>query len=165
MRQTLFPNIKKMTTLFCIAIVFVTFTALTMRLTVLSGMAVALPVGTIQSQSDSVSGQAGLTYQINPSVYFSSSDAKGNIFIKNLETNSEYIRVDLKLNDTGRSIYYSGDLKPGTSVDSVRLQGDPLSNGIYKCTATITAYSMDAKDKLGSSDVPVTVYVGVKPDK
>jgi hypothetical protein len=164
MKQKLFPNLKKMTTMFCIGIIVITFSTLTMRLTFLNGMAVVPPV-TIQDSSIPASNASGLFYQINPKIYFATSESKGNILITNLETNNEYIRVNLTLNDTGRSIYYSGDIAPGTSIASVRLQGAALEEGVYECTATITAYDPQTKDKLGSEDEAVTVYIGVKPDK
>ena len=161
MRKSLFPNLKKMTTFFCIGIVAITFMTLGMRLTFLSGMAITLPA--VISESSGAADTAGKLYQINPKVYFATVETKGNILIVNSGNNTSYIRVDLTLNKTGKSIYYSGDISPGTTITSVRLQGEPPEDGVYDCTATITSFDPKTKDKISTEKEAVKVYIGQKP--
>jgi hypothetical protein len=164
MQQRLFPNIKRMTVLFCAAIVLVTIVALVSRLTFLSGMVMAKPAGLLTGDlHEEPVENPDADYTINSKIYFAEVGGKGNILITNRETNPNYIRVDVRLNNTGRSIYYSGDIAPGTPIDSVRLQDGPEEEGVYKCTAFISAYDPDTRDKVGEEEVPVTVYIGEKP--
>jgi len=108
--------------------------------------------------------ETGAGYTINSKIHFSSPEGKGNVLITNKEANENDIRVDIILDDTNRSIYYSGFIAPGISVSSVSLQGgELLEEGIYECTAVITAFNPDTKAKVGEERIPVTVYIGVKP--
>jgi hypothetical protein len=164
MQQRLFPNIKRMTFVFCAAIVLITIVALISRLTFLSGMVPAQPAGlTAGSVAEEPVEASDADYVINSKIYFAEVGGKGNILITNRETNPNYIRVDVCLNKTGRSIYYSGDIAPGTPIESVRLQDGPEEAGVYECTAFISAYDPDTRDKVGEEEIPVTVYIGVKP--
>jgi hypothetical protein len=106
MQQRLFSNIKRMTVLFCAAIVLVTIAALVSRLTFLSGMATAEPAGLLTGGvAEEPIEDPDADYVINSKIYFAQADGKGNILITNRETNPHYIRVDVRLNETGRSIY------------------------------------------------------------
>lgn len=167
MRQRLFPNIKRMTGIFCAGIILITFLTLVLRLTLLSGMAETIPTSGSLAQGSMQSGGNGdqPDYTINTKVYFASPDAKGNLRVTNSDHNEHYIRVDLRLNDTGKSVYYSGDIAPGTPINTIRLQGDPLEEGVYECTATITAYDMKTRDKVSNDEIAITLYIGIKPEK
>ena len=168
MEQRLYPNIKRMTNAFCGGIIAVTLAVLVCRLTFLSDMAITASPGLIQGTTNpQITGSntaASSDYLINSKIYFASATAKGNVLITNTEQNEYYIRVDITVNDTGRSVYYSGDITPGTNISNARLQGDPLDEGEYACTATIIAYDPVTRDKVGQEEVPITIYVGVKPD-
>ncbi|MCL2056043.1 MAG: hypothetical protein FWH02_02350 [Oscillospiraceae bacterium] len=162
MQQKLFSNIKRMTGIFCACIVLITAMALVSRLTVLSGMAVAAPAaGLIEGDVT----ESGAGYTINSKIHFATPDSRGNVLITNKEANENYIRVDIVLDETGRSIYYSGFIGPGSSVNAVAIQGEPLDEGIYECTAVITVFDPDSRARVGEDEIPVTVYVGVKPDR
>jgi len=128
----------------------------------------ALPTGIASGSSTQQDGDekaGGADYLINTRVYFPAPDARGNLLITNTESNINYIRVDVRLDSTGRSVYYSGYIMPGTSINNVRLQGDALEEGVYECTAYISAFDPSTRDKIGEEKVPVTLYIGVRPSK
>lgn len=162
MRQRLFPNIQRMTLYFGVCIAFITVAMIISRLTWLGGMA-AVPSSAVIGATPSTS-ESGSGYSINSKIQFAAADAKGNVLISNKEDSGLYIRVDIQLDETGRSVYYSGDIAPGTEINTARLQGE-LDDGTYECTAVITAYDSDTKEVVGDEKIPVTIYVGVKPDK
>jgi hypothetical protein len=162
MQQKLYANIKRMTGIFCACIILITATALVSRLTFLSGLAVtSSSSGVVEGGADV--NDSGADYSINSKIYFPAPDARGNVLITNKESNENYIRVDIRLNASGRSVYYSGDIAPGTPINSARLQGAAMEEGVYECTAIITAYDPITKDKVGEEQIAVAIYIGVKP--
>ena len=167
MEQRLYPSIKRMTNVFCGGIIAVTLAVLICRLTFLSDVAITTVPGLVQGVTSPQTTDTAPTtsdYLINSKIYFSSPTAKGNVLITNTEQNKNYIRVDITVNETGRSLYYSGDITPGTNISNARLQDATLAEGIYECTATIVAYDPATRDRVGQEEVPITVYIGVKPD-
>lgn len=158
MKYKLFPNIKRMTNLFCVGIACITVSALALRLTVFSDMAAAPAVQTITSML--TSEQDG--YTINGKIRFSSADSKGDIFVTNLEGNEFVISVDITLEDNGKSILSTGYIKPGDSVSSKKMNpvGQKLEDGEYRCIAEITAHNPDDLKPVGSAKENVTVTIG-----
>ena len=162
MKTRLYPNIKWLTTLFCVSLLSVTLLTLILRLTLLRDMAlVAMP--TMQSTVAAGASDRAFTYQINNKVYFSSADARGDFLITNPESNTTYMQVDIIRNDTRKSVYFSGFITPGQSIQSGSLQGAALEQGVYECTAIISAFDAQTRTKLGSEEQQVSIYVGVKP--
>lgn len=162
MNYKLYPNMKRMTTAFCIGIFCVTLSVLTLRLTVFSDVAEKPE----QSASNLLSSEKD-EYRINGKIYFSSSTSKGDVFITNLSTEN-LIRVDITLEDTGESILYTGFINPGDSLNSTTMNpvGQQLENGVYACVAQVSAYSQDdIKTVIGSAEMQVEVYIGEKPGK
>lgn len=161
----LFSNVRKMTNVFCAGILCVTISVLALRLTVFSDMAtVAAPPKETLSHI-LTSEQDG--YKLNGRVYFSAADAKGDIFVQNLEGNEFIINVDFTLKDSGKSILTTGFIKPGNSLNSTRMNpvGQKLQNGVYDCIAEITAYDPDTLKSVGSATENIQVYIAERPEK
>ena len=158
MGERLFPNIKKMTTTFCLAIVFLTIGLFALRMTVFSDMVMVEDVP-LPSHEITVSGMA-FTYRLANTVEFASPDARGDITVENDEENSFYMRLEIIHDISGLSIYLSPFLAPGQEISAAYLQGIPLEAGEHRSTATVTVYNPGNRRQLGSQTHPVTIRIG-----
>ena len=150
MRRKLYSNMKRMTTLFCLAIVCVTLTTLTLRLTVL---------GDLTGSPGPEEVEGGLFYVISRRVNFSSPEAPGDFRIKNPETNEHYMRVSIIDDDTGYEVFYTGLISPGESRGAYALHRQ-LPPGVHYGTARITAYDPETLMLLGSHEQDITLHIG-----
>jgi hypothetical protein len=158
MKQKLFPNIRRMTNLFCLSIFCVTGAVLALRLTVFAEMAAAPPEEVMSSMVESEQGG----YKINGRPVFATAESKGDVFISNAEGNEYVINVDITLEDGGKSILSTGFIKPGNSRDSANLNpvGQQLEDGLYPCIAEITAIDPDSLKPVGSAKENIIVQIG-----
>lgn len=167
----LYSNVKRMSAMFCTAIVFCTIIMLGLRLTVFSDMAVTVYADTPKSsnsasmQSGEIEGNSDFPYRINSKIYYPKADAKGNVLILNPDTNKYLLSVDIILPDTKDSLYYTGAISPGTSIESAPLSaaGQKLPEGRYECIAEISAVDPETMARVASENKKVTVYIGQKP--
>lgn len=164
MQSKLYPNMKRMTSAFCLGIVCVTLSVLTLRLTVFSDMASTsaradAPSSILSNEQDG--------YKINQTIYFASAGSRGDVFIANLEGNEYWIKVNIISGQTGDAIVSTGFIKPGTDIGKTRMTaaGQKLEDGVYDCIAEITAHTEADFKAVGSVEIPVQIYVGVRPEK
>lgn len=162
MKGKLYPNIRRLTNLFCIGILCVTLSVLTLRLTVFSSMAGTPPKAAANHML--LSEQDG--YEINGRIYFSTTDSKGDVFITNLEGNTSVLQVDITLNSNGKSILTTGFINPGVTMGTAKLNptGQKLKDGVYDCVAEITALDPNSFKAMGSAKETLQIYIGVRPE-
>ena len=154
MKQKLYPNMKRMTALFSIAIICVTLTTLTMRLTVLGNLASAPPGGNVaQVESDLFS------YVIAQRVNFAAPDAPGDFRIENPETNEYYMSVEIIFPETGHVVFYSGLIRPGEGRGRAVLHRQ-LPPGTHECIARISAYDPATLERRASEEQDITLHIG-----
>ena len=162
MGERLYPNVKRITNIFCLAIVLVTLLLFTLRLTALSGM-VRDPDEAPEPVSETVEIEGtAVSFRIRDKINFDTPTSYGNIAIENSAENDFYMRLEIFYDISGRSIYLSPFLKPGEKFESARLQGNPLAAGTYGCTAVITAYDPTNRQLLQSHSQPITVHIGAR---
>lgn len=167
----LYSKTRRMTTLFCATIICVTFVMLTLRLTVFSDMATVAPVMADTPESVSlpdnseISGEGEFPYKLNGKIYFPKTDSKGDVLILNPEGNKYLLNINIMLPETKDSLYYTGNIAPGTAIDSARLSeaGQKLKNGEYKCIAEISAVDPETMVKVAGEQKSVTIYIGQRP--
>lgn len=99
-----------------------------------------------------------ITMTINHDPKFETGDAKGNLLIKNEDTNSHPIVVELTRSDTKESIYNSGLIPIGESVEEGAL-AVALPAGEYDCVATFSYVDEDTEKVLGSGELGIVVHV------
>lgn len=160
MKRKLYSNMKRMTSLFCVAILCVTLTSLMLRLTVFSDMALSAGPGEETSQLQEEESDL-LPYVISRRVTLETPASKGDFRISNPETNSHYITVSVVKPDTGENLLYTGFIKPGQSREQMALHIQ-LPQGIYDCTAVVTAFDPDTLAPVGSEEREITLYIGEK---
>lgn len=160
-----------MATMFCTAIIFATVVMLALRLTVFSDMAITASAdsgassGIIGTQDGETDGNGDFTVRFNRKIYYAKADAKGNVLISVPETNKYLVSMDIILPATKESLYYTGALSPGTTIDSAPLSaaGQKLENGEYECIAEIAAIDPETMTRIDSETQKVFVYIGQKP--
>lgn len=159
MKRKLYANTKRMTSMFCVAIICVTLTSLMLRLTVFSDVAVAVAAEeNVQVPQEDTSL---FPYTISSKVSLESPQARGNFMISNPETNTNYMTVAIVLPETGENVLYTGFVKPGEARESAALH-IPLPEGVYDCVAQVTAYDPQTLSPRGSEERPITLYIGEK---
>ncbi len=161
MKRKLYSNIRRMTSFFSVAIVFVTLTSLTLRLTVFSDMAVAAgepePVTAVVDNEPS----GLLNYTISRMVYIETPTSPGSFHISNPAENEHYITVSIIDPQTEENLLYTGFVRPGQSIEQMRLNAE-LSQGVYELTAVVTAFDPETLSPAGREERDFTLYVGVK---
>ncbi|MCL2857518.1 MAG: hypothetical protein FWE19_07385 [Oscillospiraceae bacterium] len=154
MKRKLYSNMKRMTMLFSIAIICVTLTALTLRLTVLGDLSNS-PTGGRAAQVESERFDFVIARRVN----FSSPEARGNFRIENLETNEYYMRVSIIMPDTGQEVFYSGFVRPGERHGAHPLHIQ-LPSGTHESIARVTAYDPLTFEPRGSEEQSITLHIG-----
>jgi len=153
MKRKLYSNMRRMTALFSVAILCVTVTALTLRLTVFGDMD-GLPASPAQ-QVDS----ERFPFEIAQRVSFRTPDASGDFQIKNPETNQYYMSVSIILPETEQDVFYTGLIRPGETRQSGTLHVQ-LPTGTHQSIARVTAYDPVTLEPRGSQDLDITLYIG-----
>lgn len=160
---------KRLTTLFTAAILGITVIILMLRLTAFSNMAGKTPATVAETPKGgivSTSEDGSFTYRVAEQIVFPTAEAAvKTLVIENPETNTSNMRLNIIRKDNAKSIYVSGHIAPGGTVNVIKLQGASLPDGKYECTAQITAFDPITNQKLGSHQEDITIYVGVKPEK
>ncbi|MCL2578549.1 MAG: hypothetical protein FWE32_00785 [Oscillospiraceae bacterium] len=154
MKRRLYSNMRRMTALFSVAILCVTLSALTLRLTVLGDLAGGLPGGASIERVESDL----LDYTIARRVTFRTATARGDMRIENL-SDTFYMSVSIILPDTEQEVFYSGLIEPGQSLPERALHVQ-LPTGTHESVARITAYDPNTLQPRGSHDREITLYIG-----
>lgn len=163
MKSKLYPNLKRMTTIFSVFIIAATLILLGIKITVFSDVT---PVAEASQSSDEktsiITGDDTFPFSLNGKVYFNSFDSRGNFLIENFATSEFNLSVEV-YRDDGTKIFTSGTIAPGSSLANGKLEGASLDNGVYECTALLSAKSLEDGSVIREREVPITVYIGVKP--
>ncbi len=99
-----------------------------------------------------------IAFTINTSPVFLNGTAKGNLLIENPGNNAKLLKVSIQINDTGEEIYASNYLKPGTYIESAKLD-KVLAKGAYDATAYFSAYREDTGEYIGQTGAQITITV------
>lgn len=77
----------------------------------------------------------------------------------NPEGNQCYFKYEITLKDSGKTIYESDFIKPGTAVTNVKLN-QTMENGVYDISISIVAYDLeDYEEQLNGGVVETTLVV------
>lgn len=165
MKRKLYPNIKRITSLFCIAIVCITLTSLLLRLTVFNDLAVTALAAPDETPITFVEEETELfPYTISNKVNLDTPQSQGSFQIHNPESNEFYMTVTIIKPDTGENLLYTGFIKPGQSREKASLHIE-LPEGIYQCVAQIVAFDPETLEPAGSEERDITLYIGQKAKK
>ncbi len=112
----------------------------------------------IRERLNTIVADSMLNISINSNPVFATGGAEGNLRIENIPGNQYGFVVEIKLDDTGETIYKSGLIAPGYFVEKATLLRE-LKKGIYPATAVFTAYETDGKREVGSAGARINITV------
>ncbi len=99
-----------------------------------------------------------IAFSINTSPVFLNGTSKGNLLIENPGNNAKLIQVTIRINETEEEIYSSKYLKPGTYIESAKLD-KVLEKGSYNATAYFSAYDEETTEFIGQVGAQLTITV------
>ncbi len=99
-----------------------------------------------------------IAFSINTSPVFLNGTSKGNLMVENPGNNAKLIKVRIILDKTEEEIYASKLLKPGSYIDSVKLD-KVLEKGTYNATAYCLAYDETSGEYIGQTGAQITLTV------
>lgn len=99
-----------------------------------------------------------IAFSINTSPVFLNGTSKGNLLIENPGNNAKLLQVSITIDDTEEEIYASKYLKPGTYIESVKLD-KVLEKGTYNATAYFSAYDETNGEYIGQTGAQITITV------
>ena len=112
----------------------------------------------IQAELNRVVEEGMFNISIASAVVIDSVTKEGEARIENIAANHYHMQVDLTLKDTGEKIYSTKLIKPGFSVDTIKLEKD-LAPGIYTVLATFSAITQEEMQLFGQAGAEITLYV------
>lgn len=157
MQDKLFPNIKKMTTIFAIIIFSVTVGVLLLRLTVFSNKVANKP--SVNGEAVTSSQNQELDFSMDDRVIFDTARANGSLKIKFPKENKQSIRFTITRKDTQREIYSSKTILPGDKSINIKLSKNDLEKGEYPCIVEITTYELETDKKLETFQQDLTIVI------
>lgn len=99
-----------------------------------------------------------IAFSINTSPVFLNGTSKGNLLIENPGNNAKLLRVSILINGTNEEIYSTKYLKPGTYIESAKLD-KVLEKGTYDATAYFSAYQEDTGEYIGQTGAQIAITV------
>lgn len=112
----------------------------------------------IRERLNTIVADSMLNISINSNPVFENGEAEGNLRIENIPGNSYAFAVEVKLDDTGETVYKSGLISPGYFVENAKLLRS-LKQGVYPATAVFTAYTTDEKKEIGTAGARLNIIV------
>lgn len=97
-------------------------------------------------------------FSINTSPVFLNGTSEGNLLIENPGNNAKLLQISIFMDDTNEEIYSSKYLKPGSYIESVRLD-KVLEKGTYNATAYFSAYEEETGKYIGQVGAQITITV------
>ncbi|MEF9915879.1 MAG: hypothetical protein RR275_00565 [Lachnospiraceae bacterium] len=108
----------------------------------------------LQTQVDA--GQ--FSCEINPTPIFATADSQGLLAIRNGPSNTQDMRVSIKRNDTGETVYTGMVLRPGEQKVEDKLS-IILSPGTYPATAYIEVLEPSTKEVIANLEMALTLTI------
>lgn len=156
--EKLFPNLKKMTTIFCIAIAVITVGFLLVRLLVFGGATPKAPGAPTTNTSD-VAVPDDLNIELSDKLTFANPTEVASLRVKIAKEQEEKVGIRILRNDDNKEIYKSPQLSAGDRKLNVMLSRSDMPKGTYNCTAEITTYDPVTQQPLGTYTRNITVVI------
>lgn len=99
-----------------------------------------------------------IAFSINTNPVFLNGTEKGNLLIENPGNNAKLLKVSIVINDSKEEVYSSDYLKPGTYIESVRLD-KVLEKGNYQATAYFNAYDETTEEYIGQTGAGISITI------
>ena len=102
--------------------------------------------------------ESTFSFEINSRPIFKNGESEGNIRIANPPYNKYSIKVEIKLDDSGKTVFKSGEILPNHYIEYAKLT-KRLKAGEYNATATINAYDTESGEYKGTSAAKLIIRV------
>ncbi|WP_165253877.1 hypothetical protein [Adlercreutzia sp. ZJ304] len=112
----------------------------------------------IQAELDRKIEEGMFNISIASVIEFQDGSSSGTAYIENVPGNQYVMQVDIKLDETGETIYESGGLKPDSYIKDIALTRD-LDAGTYQATATFHAIDPETLEEQGQAAAKITLNV------
>lgn len=102
--------------------------------------------------------ESTFSFEINSRPIFKNGESEGNIRIANPPYNKYSIKIEIKLDDNGKTVFKSGEILPNHYIEYAKLT-KRLKAGEYNATATINAYDTESGEYKGTSAAKLIIRV------
>ena len=102
--------------------------------------------------------ESTFSFEINSRPVFKSGGSEGNLRIANPPYNKYSIKIEIKLDDNGKTVFKSGEILPNHYIEYAKLT-KRLKAGEYNATATINAYDTESGEYKGTSAAKLIIRV------
>jgi len=99
-----------------------------------------------------------IAFSINTSPVFLDGTSEGNLMLENPGNNAKLLKVSIVVDETNEEIYSSKYIKPGTYLESVKLD-KVLEKGSYNVTAYFSAYDEETGEFIGQTGAQIVITV------
>ena len=99
-----------------------------------------------------------IAFSINTSPVFINGTSEGNLLIENPGNNAKLMKISIQIKDTEEEFYTSNYLKPGTYIESAKLD-KVLEKGTYDATAYFSAYEEETGEYIGKTGAQIAITV------
>lgn len=108
--------------------------------------------------------KSSFQFRINSRPVFAGSSAKGPLFIENPKENRFLMRVNIRLKETGETVYKTKAIRPGYGIGSDRLS-KKLPAGEHEAVAVITAVDPENGRTAGSAQAKLSLIIKEKGEE
>ena len=112
----------------------------------------------IQAELNRVVEEGMFNISIASAIVFDSPTAKGEARIENIAANNYHMKVEIRLDDTGETVYESRLIQPGYSIEKIALS-KRLEPGEYQATATFSAITKEEMQLFGQAGAQIKLYI------
>ena len=102
--------------------------------------------------------ESTFSFEINSRPIFKDGKSEGNLRIANPPYNKYSIKIEIKLDDNGKTVFKSGEILPNHYIEYAKLT-KRLKAGEYNATATINAYDTESGEYKGTSAAKLIIRV------
>lgn len=112
----------------------------------------------IQEMMQREADKSVFSFEINARPVFEDGESEGAIRIANPPYGAYAIEVEIKLDDSGETVFKTPRLQPNQYIEKAKLS-EKLEAGEYPATATITAYDLETDDYVGMSSAKLIIKI------
>ena len=102
--------------------------------------------------------ESSFSFEINSRPIFKDGKSEGNLRIANPPYNKYSIKIEIKLDDNGKTVFKSGEILPNHYIEYAKLT-KRLKAGEYNATATINAYDTESGEYKGTSAAKLIIKI------
>lgn len=112
----------------------------------------------IQEMMQREADKSTFSFEVNARPVFEDGSSEGNFRIANPPYNAYAIEVEIKLDESQKTVFKTGKLEPNHYIEKAKMSVK-LAAGEYPATATINAYNTETNEFIGTSSAKLIITV------